>query len=312
MAGRQVHKRASTEDPVGAYLNDIRSGPLLTRSDEEELGRAMAEGRMASRELEEGGDDLPPERRRHLRQLIARCEQSTRRFVEANLRLVVSIAKRYRHPMIPLPDLIQEGNLGLIQAVKKFDHSRGFRFSTYATWWIRQAIARSIANSGRLVRLPVEAHLRVGQIKRTSARLEMERGRPPTAAELAAELDMRPARVVELLESANEPVSVSRPAHDDGPDDDRDLVDSAQSPLERVLSSMLPGEVERLLAGLGERERRILCLRFGLDGEEPRSRAAVGEQIGISGERVRQVELRALARLRDAPETAAARDLFYS
>ena len=299
--------RADTEDAVRSYLHDISGHPLLTAADEERLARSIAEGREASKELEEGDGRLPPERRRYLRELVARCEQSTRQFVEANLRLVVSIAKRYRHPRVPLPDLIQEGNMGLLQAVRKFDHTKGFRFSTYATWWIRQAITRSLANTGRLIRLPVEAGDRLGRIRGAAETLEAELGRPPTVDELAAAVRAPARRVVELLESATEPISVSQPVGDDGGELGDTIADpAAAAALEESLASLVPSQVERLLGSLDERERQLLCLRYGLDGEQPRSRAAVGEVLGISGERIRQVEARALARLRGAQEAREA------
>ena len=300
--GEQV---GGEDDVFGLYLDEVRRRPLLTRSEEQRLARAIEEGRRAERELDERDGDIPPERRRLLCELVARCEQSTRKFVEANLRLVISIAKRYRHARLPMSDLVQEGNLGLIHAVRKFDHEKGFRFSTYATWWIRQAITRAIANKGRLVRLPVDAGLSLNRINGTRARLEAELKRPPTIDEVAAELEMAPTRVVDLLASGAEAVSVSEPlGGEDGPELGETLPDPlAEQSLENALASMVPAEVERLLDLLDERARRIVCLRFGFDGHAPRSRAAVGECLGISGERVRQVEAQALARLRARPET---------
>ncbi|MGH9177131.1 MAG: sigma-70 family RNA polymerase sigma factor, partial [Acidimicrobiales bacterium] len=292
------------DDLLRLYLDDIGGRPLLTRDDEERLGRAIDAGRAASRELEELDGAIPPERRRLLRQLVARCEQSTRQFVEANLRLVVSIAKRYRNTRLSLPDLVQEGNLGLLQAVRKFDYRKGFRFSTYATWWIRQAISRAIANSGRLIRLPVEVGGKIAQINQTRARLEMGLRRTPTDAEVAAELGMSPRQVAELVRSSADPLSVSERV---GPEDAPELAEviadpAAEASLEATLAAMAPGLVQRLLRSLDAREREILCLRYGLDGHGARSRAAVGALLGVSGERVRQVEARALSRLRSRPE----------
>ena len=297
-----------SDDVLGAYLRDIRHSSLLSRSDEQELARTIEEGRAASEELEQEGDRLPPERRRVLCELVSRCEQATRRFVESNLRLVVSIAKRYRHPRLPLPDLVQEGNLGLMQAVRRFDRTKGFRFSTYATFWIRQSISRAISSSGRLIRLPAEAGDAAVRISRTRDVLEAQLGRAPTVDELAAELGMTPARVAELLTAAVEPVSTSEPAgRPDGPELAEALADaSAEDVLEAALAEMVPEQVERLLERLDDRDRRVLCLRFGLDGHEPRSRAAVGECLGLSSERIRQIEARALARLRRLPEASEA------
>ena len=306
-AGGGGRERGS-DDVLGVYLHDIRHSSLLSRSDEEHLARTIEEGRAASEELEEQGDRLPPERRRHLHELISRCEQATRRFVESNLRLVVSIAKRYRHPRLPLPDLVQEGNLGLMQAVRRFDHTKGFRFSTYATFWIRQSISRAISSSGRLIRLPEEAGDTAKRISRTRETMEAELGRAPTVDEVAAELGMTPARVAELLTAAVEPMSTSeRVGSPDGPELAEALVDaSGEDLLEAALADMVPEQVERLLERLDDRDRRVLCLRFGLDGHKPRSRAAVGECLGLSGERIRQIEARALGRLRRLPEASEA------
>jgi RNA polymerase primary sigma factor len=308
VAQRRAVSGDSRGDDIRLYLDDIGGRPLLTKDDEERLGRAIEAGRAAARELEELDGAIPPERRRLLSQLIARCEQSTRQFIEANLRLVVSIAKRYRNTRLSFSDLVQEGNLGLLQAVRKFDYRKGFRFSTYATWWIRQAISRAIANSGRLIRLPVEVGGKVASINQTRARLEMELGRAPTDAEVAAELGMSPLQVAELVRSAAEPLSVSeRFGSEDTPELGEIIADpAAEASLEAALAAMAPELVQRLLRSLDDREREILCLRYGLDGHGSRSRAAVGALLGVSGERVRQVEARALARLRSRPEAGQA------
>ena len=294
-------------DALSAYLRKIRSASLLTREDEAHLSRAIQDGQAAAEELEHDGE-LSPERRSQLRAMISRCEESTRRFVEANLRLVISIAKRYRHPRLPLADLVQEGNLGLLQAVKRFDHTRGFRFSTYATFWIRQAINRAISSTGRLIRLPEDAGGDALRIIRTREAMESENGRVPTLEELAAAVGLTPARVSELLAAAAEPVSTSERV---GRHDDLELGDlfadaSAEQALDERLAALVPDRLERLLSSLPERDRVVLCLRFGLDGHDRRSRAAVGELLGLTGERVRQIETRALARLRERPEAVEA------
>jgi RNA polymerase primary sigma factor len=297
----------AARDALSAYLREIRSASLLTREDEARLSREIKEGQAAAEELQRDGE-LPPEHRGHLRALISRCEESTRRFVEANLRLVVSIAKRYRHPRLPLADLVQEGNVGLLQAVKRFDHTRGFRFSTYATFWIRQAINRSIANTGRLIRLPEDAGEDAMRILRTRDAMEAENGRVPSLAELSAAVGLAPARVSDLLAAATEPVSTSERAGRHGDVELGDLVAdaSAERALDERLAALVPDGLERLLASLPERDRMVVCLRFGLDGHDRRSRAAVGELLGLTGERVRQIEVRALARLRERPEAVEA------
>ena len=309
MTQRRAPRASGRDDDVmSVYLDDIAARPLLTRDDEERLARAIEEGREAARELHEGDGALPPERQRMLRRLIALCEESTRRFVEANLRLVVSIAKRYRHPRLSLSDLVQEGNLGLMRAVRKFDHRKGFRFSTYATWWIRQAISRAISDTGRLVRLPADAGDKLARIRRTSDRLEAELGRRPTPDEVGAELGMAAARVRELLQASAETVSISeRPGSGDAPELGDAIADPlAERALEELLSALAPEEVDRLLSSLDARSKEVLRLRLGLDGGPSRSRAAVGECLGITGERARQIEARALARLRADPEVARA------
>ena len=299
--------RGSVRDALSAYLREIRSAALLTREDEARLSRAIQEGQAASEELQRD-DELPPERRSQLRAMISRCEESTRRFVEANLRLVVSIAKRYHHPRLPLADLVQEGNVGLLQAVKRFDHTRGFRFSTYATFWIRQAINRAIASSGRLIRLPEDAGGDALRIIRTRDAMEADTGRVPSLAELAAAVGLAPARVSELLTAAAEPVSTSERAGRSEGVELGDLVAdvSAERALDERLAALVPDRLEGLLASLPERDRMVVCLRFGLDGHDRRSRAAVGELLGLTGERVRQIEVRALARLRERPEAVEA------
>jgi RNA polymerase sigma factor (sigma-70 family) len=296
--GATIRAGAGT-DPVRAYLDEVGRHDLLTRLDEERLGRAIESGRTASKELEEKDGSLPPERQRQLRAMIADCERSTRLFIVSNLRLVISIAKRYAHSGIPLSDLIQEGNIGLIQAVRKFDYRRGFRFSTYATHWIRQAIGRAVAGSGRTIRLPVEVGERVAAVIRAQTRLETTLGRQPTNAEVGAEVGLSAAKVADLLDHAAHPLSLNSSLGEDG-GELGDLVEDlrAGKPFDEAVSSMTPSAVDRLLGLLDGRDREVLCLRFGLSGEAPMSLAEVGARLGVSGERVRQIERRALGRLK--------------
>jgi RNA polymerase sigma factor (sigma-70 family) len=238
--------------------------------------------------------------RRPLEADVERGEQARREFIQSNLRLVVSIAKKYQASGLPLLDLVQEGNLGLMHAVEKFDWRKGFKFSTYATWWIRQAIQRGIANTGRTIRLPAHAGDNLLRLHRVRAQLEAELEREPTVAELANELDVAEEKVTELLLVAPDPVSLAEPVSEDGETELGDLVEdrNAESPFDAAARALLPAEVEKILSLLDERERRILSLRFGLDRGEPRTPDEVGELVHLSRERVRQIEARALSRLR--------------
>ena len=299
------------EDLVRLYLNEIGRYPLLTKADEERLGRAVEDGQLAAAELAAGRSALPPARRRSLRQRVAAGEKATTEFCQANLRLVVSIAKRYQASGVPLLDLVQEGNLGLLHAVEKFDYKKGFKFSTYATWWIRQAITRGIANTGRTIRLPVHAGDLVTRVQRAQSRLEAYLGRRPTSEELGLDLDMTPARVEEVLALATDPVSISTPLSEDGEGELGDVMEdtTALSPLEEAIANAVPHELARLLAVLDEREREILRLRYGLDQGVPRTLEEVGERMHLTRERIRQIESRALCKLRHPSLETGARDL---
>ncbi len=299
------------EDLVRLYLTDIGQYPLLTKDDEARLAQAIEAGVAARRELDVAAKVLPAARKRELRK-VAHCgEDAERTFVQSNLRLVVSIAKKYQASGLPLLDLIQEGNLGLMHAVEKFDWRKGFKFSTYATWWIRQAITRGIANTGRTIRLPVHAGDTLARVQKARSRLELRFGRPATHAELSAELEMPEEKVTEALRFAAEPLSLSEPLREDGDAELGDLVEdrSADSPFEVAARAMLPEEIARLLLPLDEREREILRLRFGLDRGEPRTLEEVGERFNLTRERIRQIEARAMSKLRHPSSDTGARDL---
>jgi len=299
------------EDLVRLYLSDIGQYTLLTKDDEVHLAQAIERGTGALLELERAGRSLAAARRRELRHLVRDGEDAQQAFVKSNLRLVVSIAKKYQASGLPLLDLIQEGNLGLMHAVDKFDWRKGFKFSTYATWWIRQAITRGIANTGRTIRLPVHAGDTLTRLQKSRSRLELKLGRPPTHAELSEDLELSEAKVSEALRFAIEPLSLSEPLRDDGDAELGDVVEDrgADSPFERAASSLLPDEITRLLDPLDEREREILRLRFGLDRGEPRTLEEVGAFFHLTRERIRQIEARAMSKLRHPSSDTGARDL---
>ncbi len=289
---------APEEDLVRLYLSDIGQHTLLSKEDEATLAEARLVGLQAADEL--ATTSPSPAKKRQLRRLVHEGEAAELRFVEANLRLVVSIAKKYQASGVPLLDLVQEGNLGLMHAVEKFDHRKGFKFSTYATWWIRQAITRGIANTGRTIRLPVHAGDMVKQLQRTRAELEDQLGRGPTTAEIADAMDEPFEKVRTLLSHLSEPVSLSTPLREDSDGELGDTVGdaSAVSPEEAMLEAALVGEVEKILAPLEDRERTILRLRYGLDGGEPRTLEDVGAYFSLTRERIRQIETKAMSKLR--------------
>jgi RNA polymerase sigma factor (sigma-70 family) len=299
------------EDLVRLYLSEIGQFELLTKDDEARLAQALESGVAAERELEQAGRALTAARRRELRRLVRQGEAAERAFVQANLRLVVSIAKKYQASGLPLLDLVQEGNLGLMHAVEKFDWRKGFKFSTYATWWIRQAITRGIANTGRTIRLPVHAGDTMARVQKARGRLELQLGRPPLMAELAVELELPEEKVVEALRFAVEPLSLSEPLREDGDAVLGDVVEdrTAVSPFDEVADHLLGEEVARLLEPLDEREREVLTLRFGLDRGEPRTLEEVGEHFELTRERIRQIEARAMSKLRHPSSDTGARDL---
>jgi RNA polymerase sigma factor (sigma-70 family) len=307
-----LNKRAAQpqEDLVRLYLNDVGKYALLTKADEVRLAQAVETGRDARVELA-GIDHLTPSRQRELRRLVRLGDEATETFVKANLRLVVSIAKRYQAAELPLLDLVQEGNLGLIHAVEKFDWRKGFKFSTYATWWIRQAITRGIANGGRTVRLPVHAGDLLARVTKARGRLEANLGRRPTTCELAQDLGIEEYKVVEIIRYAAEPMSLSEPLRSDSDAELGDVVEdkSAVSPFDAAAASLLSGEVAKMLVVLDDRERAIVQLRFGLDRGEPRTLDEVGEHFNLTRERIRQIEARAMSKLRHPTFELNAHDL---
>src|SRR5215207_772006 len=291
-------------DLVRVYLNTIGKTALLTAEQEVELAKRIEAGLYADRLLAEK-QGLSPAKQRDYRILAVDGKAAKAHLLEANLRLVVSVAKRYTGHGMTFLDLIQEGNVGLIRAVEKFDYTKGFKFSTYATWWIRQAITRAMADSGRTIRLPVHLAEQVNKVVRTRRRMHQELEREPTAEELGLELDMPEERILELLDHSRDLVSLDQTV---GADEESRLGDFIEVADAAVAFQMMKGDVRNVLNTLEDRERDVVVLRFGLDGAQPRTLEQIGKQFGLSRERVRQIERETMAKLRDPQRADALRD----
>jgi RNA polymerase sigma factor (sigma-70 family) len=283
---------------------------LLTKEDEAALAQTIERAREA-RSILGGGDRLKPAERRALERQVREGERATERFIQANLRLVVSIAKKYQASGMPLLDLVQEGNLGLIHAVEKFDWRKGFKFSTYATWWIRQAVSRGIANASRTIRLPVHAHDHATRMRRVADDLRSDLGRAATDSEVASAMGLADDKFTEVLRYVREPVSLSASLQADGDGEVGDLIadPDAVCPAEAAVDAALAGEVDKILVALNDREQAILRLRYGLDRGEARTLEEVGEEFNLTRERIRQIEARALSKLRHPAFANGSRDL---
>ena len=286
-------------DPVRMYLQEIGRYPLLTSQQEVELAMQMETGSRADEKLEAGGR-LSDGERLILQRSVRLADRARKRLVEANLRLVVSIAKKYVGRGLSLLDLIQEGNLGLIRAVEKFDYRKGFKFSTYATWWIRQAVTRALADQARTIRVPVHMVETINKLAQTQRILMQELGREPTIEEIALELELAPEKVTELRRIAQDPVSLETPL---GEEDDSTLGDfvedpDAEVPVEAASFRLLQGYLSLALEGLNERERHVLIMRFGIADGKVRTLEEVGAHFRVTRERIRQIETKALAKLR--------------
>jgi RNA polymerase sigma factor (sigma-70 family) len=310
----EQHPEREDEDLVQLYLKGIGRHALLTKADEAALAQVIEAGNAARGELVEAGKNGKPmsaARRRTLLDAVHAGDDATQTFIQANLRLVVSIAKKYPASHLALLDLVQEGNLGLIRAVEKFDYRKGFKFSTYATWWIRQAITRGIANTARTIRLPAHVGDRLAQLRKAQGRLASRFGRQPTLAELADELNLDTAKVADILAHTSESLSLSQPLREDDISVLADVVSdkSAVSPFEAAVESLLPQEIARLLKPLDAREREILRLHFGLDRGEPRTLEEVGQSVNLTRERIRQIESRAMSKLRHPSAGTGGREL---
>ncbi|MES9505159.1 RNA polymerase sigma factor [Streptomyces sp. NPDC000609] len=289
-----------SSDLFRQYLREIGRIPLLSAADEVELARRVEAGLFAEERLA-GTPDPDTRLAVDLDRLVVMGRMAKRRLIEANLRLVVSVAKRYVGRGLTMLDLVQEGNLGLIRAVEKFDYARGYKFSTYATWWIRQAMSRALADQARTIRVPVHVVELINRVVRVQRRMLQERGYEPTAEEVADQLDLTPERVGEILRLAQEPVSLHAPV---GEEDDvalGDLIEDgdAASPVESAAFLLLREHLEAVLSTLGERERKVVQLRYGLDDGRPRTLEEIGRIFGVTRERIRQIESKTLGKLRD-------------
>ncbi|MFD5389634.1 RNA polymerase sigma factor [Streptomyces sp. NPDC127074] len=296
--------RADTSGPSAdlfrQYLREIGRIPLLSAVEEVELARRVEAGLFAEEKLG-NTPDLDSQLAVDLDRLVVLGRMAKRRLIEANLRLVVSVAKRYIGRGLTMLDLVQEGNLGLIRAVEKFDYARGYKFSTYATWWIRQAMSRALADQARTIRVPVHVVELINRVVRVQRRMLQERGYEPTPEEVAAHLDLLPERVSEVLRLAQEPVSLHAPV---GEEDDvalGDLIEDgdAASPVESAAFLLLREHLEAVLSTLGERERKVVQLRYGLADGRPRTLEEIGRIFGVTRERIRQIESKTLNKLRD-------------
>ncbi|WP_311142432.1 RNA polymerase sigma factor RpoD [Lancefieldella rimae] len=302
-----------TGDPVRMYLKEIGKVDLLTASEEVNLAMKIEAGTEATQKLEDFEDEKIELSRAEQRRLI-RIEQvgldAKQQLISANLRLVVSIAKRYVGRGMLFLDLIQEGNLGLIRAVEKFDYTKGFKFSTYATWWIRQAITRAIADQARTIRIPVHMVETINKLIRVQRQLLQDLGRDPTPEEIGAEMGMSPDRVREIQKISQEPVSLETPI---GEEEDSQLGDfiedsTAIAPPDAASDSMLREQLEQVLDGLADRERKVIKFRFGLEDGRPRTLEEVGREFGVTRERIRQIESKTLAKLRHPSRSSRLKD----
>ncbi len=299
MSERHILARSDDTDPTFRYLRDISHAPLLTRDDERRLGQIVMRGQEAEAERRFAGASLDDGRRAVLDRDVADAREASEQFVGANLRLVVSVARRHRGSGTSLLDMVQEGNLGLLHAVEKFDYRKGFKFSTYATWWIRQAVMRADPGT-RSIQLPGPAATLLRRAGRVSSDLETTLGRRPTTAELADHLDVSVERLGDVLAHGSAMASFSDPVSTAGELVIGDVISNptAVSPEDEALRAATPDQLARILDMLDQRERRVIAMRYGLGGRSPADHAAVAAAIGVSRERARQLEARAVAKLR--------------
>ncbi|MDP9068281.1 MAG: RNA polymerase sigma factor RpoD [Actinomycetota bacterium] len=301
--------KAPTNDPVRMYLKEIGRVALLTAQEEVSLAKRIESGLIAEEKLEANGR-LSDDDAFELRMTRRDGAMAKRHLVEANLRLVVSIAKRYVGRGMAFLDLIQEGNLGLIRAVEKFDYTKGYKFSTYATWWIRQAITRAIADQARTIRIPVHMVETINKLVRIQRQLLQDLGREPTADEIAEQMELSPKKVREIQKISQEPVSLETPVGEEEDSNLGDFIEDADAPipLERASFKLLQEQLESVLHTLSEREKEVIRLRFGLVDGQPRTLEDVGKKFGVTRERIRQIESKTLSKLRHPSRSQKLRD----
>ncbi len=307
----------SREDPIRTYLKEIGRVPLLTKEEEVALARAMEEGRLAAQRLKKEGDKLPPEERAELERKVKAGEAARKKLIESNLRLVVSVAKRYMHHGLSLLDLIQEGNIGLMRAVEKFDWRKGYKFSTYATWWIRQAITRALADQTRTIRVPTHAAETLQDLSEARREHIQRYGTAPTYEELSETLGIPVDKIKRIEQVARYTSSLERPLSEDEDETLGDLIadSSVPSPSKEAIREKLREELLKAIKELDPREREILELRYGLRDGHPRTLKEVAAMFDVTRERIRQIELRALEKLKHPSRRAALkryRDLLLS
>ena len=306
---QQVVTAGATADPVKDYLKQIGKVALLNAEQEVDLAKRIEAGLFAEEKLA-AGDKLPPKLRRELEWIANDGRHAKNHLLEANLRLVVSLAKRYTGRGMLFLDLIQEGNLGLIRAVEKFDYTKGYKFSTYATWWIRQAITRAMADQARTIRIPVHMVEVINKLARVQRQMLQDLGREPTPEELAKELDMTPEKVVEVQKYGREPISLHTPLGEDGDSEFGDLIEDSEAvvPADAVGFTLLQEELSKVMDTLSEREAGVVGMRFGLTDGQPKTLDEIGRVFGVTRERIRQIESKTMSKLRHPSRSQVLRD----
>ncbi|MDI9581837.1 MAG: RNA polymerase sigma factor [Thermobispora sp.] len=306
----QVAAAGATADPVKDYLKQIGKVPLLNAEQEVELAKRIEAGLFAEEQLAKEGDKLPPDVKAELEWIAEDGKRAKNHLLEANLRLVVSLAKRYTGRGMLFLDLIQEGNLGLIRAVEKFDYTKGYKFSTYATWWIRQAITRAMADQARTIRNPVNKVEVINKIARVQRQMLQDLGREPTPEELARELDMTPEKVIEVQKYGREPISLHTPLGEEGDSEFGDLIEDSEAvvPADAVSFTLLQEQLHSVLDTLSEREAGVVSMRFGLTDGQPKTLDEIGKVYGVTRERIRQIESKTMSKLRHPSRSQVLRD----